>query len=288
MGSEQSNPSHGANARSIHGRPNVGTTNSNITRLQRGNTIAVTGRRISSPRDEFAPSDLRTDSRPVSPPISVCSDSDLPYVSYTDRPIGDSPKLRNKAAGGSRSGRNGNLAQAKKAVLTKPRPKSLAHDIVVVHEAFRKSGPERDPDMRKLESIPQFLPVMRGTVSLPANRDPEVLERLQPTHLRNICGRMQIHLNTCATQVASEQAQITTKIKEVDFEVAKVFNSFTEKQRLYASYAEQFSKLHHITQQLSRCNVLLNQNLESMEILNNLLEIENRLPPFVWKTTEDF
>lgn len=165
------------------------------------------------------------------------------------------------------------------------------------------------------QNIPQFLPVMRGTVSLPANRDPEVLERLQPDHMKNMCNRMQIHLNASATLVAAEQAHIATKIKEViismkshrhisnddkftvtnsfsmsfqvDYETTKVFNSFTEKQKLYASYAEQFSKLHHITQQLSRCNVLLNQNLESMEVLNELLDIDDRLPPFVWKTTDD-
>lgn len=55
---------------------------------------------------------------------------------------------------------------------------------------------------------------MRGTVSLPANRDPEVLERLHPEHLRNMCNRMQVHLNASATQVANDQARITARIKE--------------------------------------------------------------------------
>lgn len=39
-----------------------------------------------------------------------------------------------------------------------------------------------------------FLPVMRGTLSLPAMRDPEVLERLQPTHVYNLCSRLQVNL----------------------------------------------------------------------------------------------
>lgn len=283
MGSEQSHQSQGVNSRGIHGRPNASATNNNVSRLQRGNTIAVTDRRLSSPHEEV-PATI-SDSRPASPPMSVCSDSDLPYVSYTDKPIGDSPKLRNKGGNNPKINRNANV-QNKRTVLSRVRPKSLAHDIVVVHEASHKGG--SDEELRRLQSIPQFLPVMRGTVSLPANRDPEVLERLQPNHLRNICCRMQTHINVCASQVASDQAQIPVKIKEVDFEVAKVFNSFSEKQRLYASHAEQFSKLHHITQQLSRCNVLLNQNLESMEILNNMLNIEDRLQPFVWKTSDDF
>lgn len=76
MGSEQS---HTADGHNVH----------STGRLQRGNTIAVSGRRLSSPNQE--PGMVNSpipDSRPVSPPISVCSDSDLPYVSYTDKPIG--------------------------------------------------------------------------------------------------------------------------------------------------------------------------------------------------------
>lgn len=69
-----------------------------------------------------------------------------------------------------------------------------------------------------LQNIPQFLPVMRGTVSLPANRDPEVLERLHPDHFKNMCNRMEVHLNASATQVGNEQAHITAKMKEVGFD----------------------------------------------------------------------
>lgn len=86
MGSEQSHPSNVTTSRSIHGRPNTAAgTSGNGGRLQRGNTIAVTERRLSNAQDETRSA---PESRPVSPPISVCSDSDLPYVSYTNRPIG--------------------------------------------------------------------------------------------------------------------------------------------------------------------------------------------------------
>lgn len=66
-----------------------------------------------------------------------------------------------------------------------------------------------------LQSIPMFLPVMRGTLSLPANRDPEVLERLQPVHLSNMCRRVQVHYSVMANRVATDQAQLTAKVKEV-------------------------------------------------------------------------
>ncbi|KAL9695519.1 hypothetical protein quinque_014804 [Culex quinquefasciatus] len=133
-------------------------------------------------------------------------------------------------------------------------------------------------------SVPMFLPVMRGTLSLPANRDPEVLERLQPAHMVNMCSRLQSHFNTCATQVAQEQQQITNKIKETDQEISSALAQLVQKQKLYTSYAETFSKVRLISQQLTRCNDILNQNIESMEYLNNLLELEDRLEPFVWKT----
>lgn len=76
MGSEQSHANTAADAQR---RLN------NQSRLQRGHTIAVTGRRMSSPNEEFDVGHTLSNSRPVSPPISVCSDSDLPYVSYTDK-----------------------------------------------------------------------------------------------------------------------------------------------------------------------------------------------------------
>ena len=67
------------------------------------------------------------------------------------------------------------------------------------------------------QSIPQFLPVMRGTLSLSENqkRDPEVLERLNSTHLFNMCTRLQSHYNLSATKVAQDQLQVNGKIKEV-------------------------------------------------------------------------
>uniref|UniRef100_A0A182J5E3 Uncharacterized protein n=1 Tax=Anopheles atroparvus TaxID=41427 RepID=A0A182J5E3_ANOAO len=79
--------------------------NASGAKLQRGNTIAVTGGigpasagggagSAAIPDDGYSTSSATPssayicDSRPVSPPMSVCSDSDLPYISYTDKPIG--------------------------------------------------------------------------------------------------------------------------------------------------------------------------------------------------------
>lgn len=58
----------------------------------------------------------------------------------------------------------------------------------------------------------------------------------------------------------------------------------TERQKQYATYAEAFSRVRQISHHLSLCNTLLNQNIELMESLNNILDVDDRLEPFVWTT----
>ncbi len=60
-----------------------------------------------------------------------------------------------------------------------------------------------------------FLPIMRGTLNLPAARDPEVLERLDPSGTLNLCLRYQQHLALCANSVAADQNQAIAKMREV-------------------------------------------------------------------------
>lgn len=73
-----------------------------------------------------------------------------------------------------------------------------------------------------LQNIPMFLPIMRATLSVPAARDPEVLERLDSTPLCNLCHLHQNVLNKCATEISSDQEKLTKQI-------ALVCNSFLPK-----------------------------------------------------------
>lgn len=88
----------------------------------------------------------------------------------------------------------------------------------------------------------------------------------------------------CATKIAQDQEVINNKVKEVDQDIGKLLNKMVERQKQFSIYAEAFSRVRQISQQLSRCNSLLNQNIELMESLNNVLDVENRLEPFVWTT----
>lgn len=132
-----------------------------------------------------------TPPRCTSPGPSICSDSDLPYISYTvNRPIGDSPKMKQLY----REKSFGSQAMTKRKASLVSSYKNPAndrlHNIVVVKPATAKPGADKDPDLMKLHSIPMFLPIMRGTLNLsPGIRDPEVLERLDPLGLFNLCAR---------------------------------------------------------------------------------------------------
>lgn len=129
-----------------------------------------------------------------------------------------------------------------------------------------------------------FLPIMRATLNLPAARDPEVLERLDPVPMQKLCLRYQSHLHNCANLVATEQNALTQKIRETDGEIGRLFQAATEKQKKFARYAEKLSKVQELSHQLNRCHMMLNQTLESLETLNNCLDIEDRLEAFVWTT----
>ncbi|CAH0564496.1 unnamed protein product [Brassicogethes aeneus] len=242
--------------------------------IKRQNTIANPG--VSVTAEDIYGENGRSGS--ISPGPSVCSDVDLPYISYTvNRPIGDSPKMTNSKP--IPKAKNTNRIQ----IQQKSKIKS-AHNIVVVRGAKNDKDTEKDPDVVCLQGIPMFLPIMRATLSLPAARDPEVLERLDPTPFRNLCLRYQHHLTAAANLVATEQNQLTQKVREIDSDITKIVNTTVERQKKYAKYAEKLGRVQELSHQLNKCHMLLNQTLESMETLNNYLDINDRLEPFVWTT----
>lgn len=60
-----------------------------------------------------------------------------------------------------------------------------------------------------------FLPIMRATLSLPAARDPEVLEKLDSTALRNFCYLLQGYMRKNSHEVSEEQNKISKRIAQV-------------------------------------------------------------------------
>lgn len=64
--------------------------------------------------------------------------------------MADSPKRQNKSnSSGTKYVRN--INPNKRTILSKSKAKSVAHDIVVVREATKKSGIDLDPDIQRLQ-----------------------------------------------------------------------------------------------------------------------------------------
>lgn len=93
-----------------------------------------------------------------------------------------------------------------------------------------------------------------------------------------------MYMSQNANQVVAEQYEIYQKIRKVDIDVEKLQAANVERQKQYAQLVESFCKVRQISHQLTRCNALLNQNLDSLAELNQCLPVGERLEPFVWKT----
>uniref|UniRef100_A0A6A7FVP1 BLOC-1-related complex subunit 5 n=1 Tax=Hirondellea gigas TaxID=1518452 RepID=A0A6A7FVP1_9CRUS len=274
MGNDQSRDT-GANS-STSGRPPSGQ-NATVTSAAHSSAASgAGGGRPGSPRP------VSTSPRP-----SICSDTDLPYISYTvNRPIGDSPKHSTRVGGmrGAlrRTGSPRRLSRRSVSLSSSSTVMGRPSEVVVVREA--PSNTQQDPDLARLQSISPFLPIMRGALTAPAARDPEVLERIAPAHLSALAHAYQTHLHAVAADAALRQDDITATLKQVDAAAATLVSVLTERQRSYARYAERLSHITEISHSLATCHANLNTLLETLDTLNNLLPIPDRLEPFVWTT----
>lgn len=264
----------------------------------------------------------------ISPPLSigrqesVCSDSEVPYVSYTvNKPIGgESPKKSIVPDSGSKyrfassslnkrsssvevttsktsigEANNEGSFRKKHRFFSKHRSKKAdnPHDTLVIVNR----GPglneeaeelENDPELVRLNEIPSFLPIMRASLSASGSsmaKDPDILERLDCRGILALCQRYENHLRFVSGVVSTDQAEICKKIRGVDDRISKVTSVLTDRQKRCQKQTEQLKKgPAEMSKTLSRCHMLLNENIEQLEVLNNMLPVEDRLEPFVWTT----
>lgn len=109
---------------------------------------------------------------------------------------------------------------------TKPRPTiprekeqpetgTHKHDIVVVADG-NVIEKDPDPELTKLNTIPVFYPIMRGSLNIPtSSRDLDLLDKMGHEQLLYLCVRYQEHLKQLAESVAFDQNALCVRIKEV-------------------------------------------------------------------------
>uniref|UniRef100_G3MPH3 BLOC-1-related complex subunit 5 n=1 Tax=Amblyomma maculatum TaxID=34609 RepID=G3MPH3_AMBMU len=217
-----------------------------------------------------------------SPRPSISSDSDVPYVSSTvNNPIGESPKLGSKSPA--------HLLRNSPRPSPKPRPHSYAgtsgHSIVVVKEgSVDLQTPENDEDLIKLQAIPQFWPILKGSLHSPIICDTDVGERLDHRAVNRLTSRYQEHLRQCAEVVSTEQNALAARIREVDYAVSTLNTMMTERQKKFGKYVEQLLKVHELSKLLQTTESLLAKTVEQLDQLNRQLPPDEQLEPFVMVT----
>ena len=204
---------------------------------------------------------------------SVCSDSDVPYVSYTvNKPIGDSPKK----VPTSRAGRFSSPRLSRH--LKSSRLAQSQHNTLVTVNRGAEAA-RADLDLVRLAEIPSFLPIMQS------GADPgDILSRLDHSPLTALLQRYEDQLRACATRVAAEQGNINRLVREVDNTVADITFKMVDRQKKYEKYTEKLAGVREVSRSLAKCHMLLNENIDMMDALNNSLPADLRLEPFVWTT----
>jgi len=132
---------------------------------------------------------------------SVCSETDVPYVSYTaHKPIGESPKKTGAKA------KSGGRFSSPRLSRTLNRGK-LQGTLVTVNKGSAEKV--EDLELVRLAEIPSFLPVMQGEHSQ------DILARLNHEPLSRMLQRYEDHLRTCATLVAAEQGNLNKQVRSI-------------------------------------------------------------------------
>lgn len=68
---------------------------------------------------------------------------------------------------------------------------------------------------------------MRGALTAPSARDPEVLERLDSRAMVELCRRYQAHLHAAATTTSHTQDNLSAKIREVSHTQPRLHHHLT-------------------------------------------------------------
>ncbi|CAH1779286.1 unnamed protein product [Owenia fusiformis] len=210
-------------------------------------------------------------------PLKSQRDEDIPYTSYSiSKPINNdspkaSPRLKDKAKSSHHRDKETN------------KDSHLKNNTLVVVAKGNQGNTQIDPELLKLDAIPVFLPLMRGSLNIPNMRDPEVLDKLDYRQVLEMCLRYQEHLRQSSEAVAFDQNALCVRIKEIDYITHSLMTSIVERQKKFAKYAEQIQKIGEINIVLNKVKMNVEQTTALMERLNNVLPPEDKLEPFSMK-----
>jgi len=151
--------------------------------------------------------------------------------------------------------------QKKPAAQTQSTP--YHPDIIVVTERTEKANIPNDTTesvLNRLQFMPTVYPIIKSSIDL---KDDVPLREIDSKYVVNLCNRLQTHLNLCADTVTFDQNALTNRVKELDFVANTLMHTFTEKQRKFAKYCDQFQSVKEISMTLKKIQRKM-ENIESM------------------------
>ncbi|RUS86092.1 hypothetical protein EGW08_006112 [Elysia chlorotica] len=159
------------------------------------------------------------------------------------------------------------------------------HEIVVVADG-QIPVKDPDPELTKLNAIPMFFPILRGSLNIPVgSKETEVLDKLDHKQVLQLCLRYQDHLKQLSEAVAFDQNALCIRIKEVDHSIHVQNSSLVERQKKYAKFVEQFGRITETLSTLKKIQKGMDDIVPRMDILNSLLPAEDQLETFSFRTT---
>uniref|UniRef100_A0A1I8A3C5 BLOC-1-related complex subunit 5 n=1 Tax=Steinernema glaseri TaxID=37863 RepID=A0A1I8A3C5_9BILA len=156
------------------------------------------------------------------------------------------------------------------------------NQIVVVRPGQDAIGdPADDPEIKKLQEIRRFLPILKS--SLAGMRDsPEVFSKVGSKPIMKFCYRIQEHLSVCAKKISSEQAAVQSKMKHVEHTTSVAVSKYQDAVR----HTDKFSDILSTVKMTSRKMIEVENLLRSLvplaeelgRLVNEVLPQNQHLP----------
>jgi len=166
---------------------------------------------------------------------------------------------------------------------SKTKQRAKLEDIMVVNASTGTTkivSKREDRDIKKLNNIPFFYPLLRGTINAPASKDLEFFDKFDPRPGLSLCLRYEKHLKQCAEAVSFDQHMLSSQIREMDVYCVSVLRRVNDRYKRLSQAAVQLKKVEEMSANLKRIDANLKRLVPMMERLNNILPEEERLEEF--------
>jgi len=143
---------------------------------------------------------------------------------------------------------------------------------------------EDDPLFKKWQDLPAFLPLMyeaENNTRLFGNKAlQEIRSKIDPTSFIQIVRLYEEKLRRHAESVNSEQRRLARCIREIDHSSSRIYKSVNDRDRKFTRAVGKFQKLNDVSHALSKCQMVMYECEQHVQILNGLLPFEDRLEPY--------